>query len=65
MDTGVAQEPNEKRLTCAITQLHDHEKFIARYEVPAYNVIYLVYISILLETPTTNMVDWLQFRVSS
>ena len=61
MDTGVAQEPNEKRLTCAITQLHDHEKFIARYEVPAYNVIYLVYILIIFEAPTTDKVDRLQF----
>ena len=39
-------------------QLHDHLKHNAWYEVRAYNVIYLVYILILLEAPNTNKVDW-------
>ena len=40
------------------------KKYDARYEVPVYNVIYLVFILILLRAPTTKKVDWLQFKVS-
>lgn len=35
---GVAQERNEKYQTCKNVQLHEHN---ARYEVPAYNAIYI------------------------